>query len=422
MAHIVFILDNYYPNFQAVGICVKNIINELKKENEITVICQKTGINEVNKENFQGTQIVRIQTKLNSFKYYFIAKSNKNSGITKKLYKLIADSIRVYRYLNALLSKVILQSDVVDAYLSTLAKVHKEEKIDMIIPCASPFESCVAGVRFKLIYKEVKLIPYMFDNYASNIAIYRNSKLFYKQKLYNHIKLERFVIHESDEILCMKHYAESYTKIHKNKKKLSIVEHPFLVEIEKGNNFNFDKEKINIVYTGGLFKKIRNPGYALSVFSEIMERNSKIVIHIFGSGDCSSIIDSFIQKHPNQIINHGYVSNFIAESARNTCDYLLSIGNISNNQLPGKTFEYMASLKPIIHFSKIRDDKTNQILSSYPNTCILFEEFSLLEKNCTMLNQFFNKPIEAVSFETLKKIFFDAVPSYTSEKIKKLLN
>lgn len=422
MAHIVFILDNYFPNFQAVGICVKNIINELKKENEITVICQKTGINEVNKEKFQGTQIVRIQTKLNSFKYYFIAKSNKNSGITKKLYKLIADSIRVYRYLNALLSKVILQSDVVDAYLSTLAKVHKEEKIDMIIPCASPFESCVAGARFKLIYKEVKLIPYMFDNYASNIAIYRNSKLFYKQKLYNNIKLEQFVIHESDKILCMKHYADSYTKIHDDKNKLSIVEHPLLVEIKKGNNFNFDKEKINIVYTGGLFKKIRNPEYALTVLSNVIKINSDIKLHIFGSGNCSSIINVFVKKHPNQIINHGYVSNIIAESARNSCDYLLSIGNISNNQLPSKTFEYMSSLKPIIHFSKIIDDKTNLILSSYPNTFILFEDFSLLKKNCTMLNQFFNKTNEAVSFEALEKIFFDATPSYTSEKIKKLLN
>ncbi|MDC1069444.1 hypothetical protein OAP97_01780, partial [Flavobacteriales bacterium] len=85
-------------------------------------------------------------------------------------------------------------------------------------------------------------------------------------------------------------------------------------------------------------------------------------------------------------------------------------------------FEYMSSLKPIIHFSKIRDDKTTQILSSYPNSCILFEDFSILEKNCIMLNQFFYKANEAVSFETLKNIFFDAIPSYTSEKIKKLLN
>ena len=300
--------------------------------------------------------------------------------------------------------------------------MHKCKKVDIIIPCVSPFETCVTGARFKLINKDVKLIPYMFDNYASNIAIYRNSKLFYKQKLYNNIKLERFVINESDEILCMKHYAESYIKIHKSKKKLSIVEHPLLVKIKMENNFNFDKEKINIVYVGGLFKKIRNPEYALTVLSNVIKINSDIKLHIFGSGNCSSIINVFVKKHPNQIIHHGYVSNIIAESARNSCDYLLSIGNISNNQLPSKTFEYMSSLKPIIHFSKIIDDKTNQILSSYPNKCILFEDFSLIEKNCTMLNQFFNKKNEAVSFEALEKIFFDAIPSYTSEKIKKLLN
>jgi glycosyltransferase involved in cell wall biosynthesis len=422
MAHIVFILDDYYPNFQAVGICVRNVINELKKENEITVICQKTEIDEDNIERFEETQIVRIQTKLNSFKHYFIAKSNKSCGITKKLYKRLSDSIRLYRYLNALFSKVILQNDVVESYLNSLTSLHKRKKIDIIIPCASPFESCVAGVRFKLNNKEVKFMPYMFDNYAFNIAIYRNSKLFYKQKLQNHIKLERLVIGESDNILCMKHYAESYSKIHNKKNILSIVEHPLLVETEKINNFNFDKEKINIAYTGGLFKKIRNPKYALTVLSNVMRKNSNIELHIFGSGNCSSIINAFVKKNPNQIIYHGYVSSIVAESARNSCDYLLSIGNCSNSQIPSKTFEYMSSLKPIIHFSKIREDKTAQILSNYPNTCFLFEDFNLLEKNCKMINQFFNKKIEVFSFQTLKEIFSDALPSYTSEKIKKILN
>ena len=117
MAHIVFIIGSYSPNFQAVGICVRNVVNELKKENEITVICQKTGINEVNKEKFEGTQIVRIQTNINSLKHFFIAKSNKSYGIAKKIYLLIFDFIRLYSYLKVIFSKVILQEDLVEAYL-----------------------------------------------------------------------------------------------------------------------------------------------------------------------------------------------------------------------------------------------------------------------------------------------------------------
>lgn len=421
MAHIVFVVGSYHPNFQAVGICVRNVVNELKKENKITIVCQKKKFNEKNLEEFENTQILRSESKLNSFKHYFIFKSNNNYGFIKLLYTLLARSIRLYRYLNALFSKVILQHDVVEAYFNTLIKLHKREKIDMIIPCSSPFESCLAGSNFKNIFKEVKLIPYMFDNYAFNIGIYRNSNLFYKRKLNNHIKLERIVIQSSDEILCMKHYAESFTKVHVDKKKISIVEHPLLTKLDKGGYFNFDRQKINIVYTGGLFKKNRNPKYALTLLSKIIEKNSKIVIHIFGSGNCLSIIDSFIQRYPSQIINHGYVSSDIAEAARTHCNYLLSIGNVSNNQVPSKTFEYMASLKPIIHFSKNEDDKTTQILFNYINTCILFEDFNLLGKNCKKLNQFFNKDIEPVSFNKLKNIFFDAIPSFTSEKINKHL-
>ena len=51
--------------------------------------------------------------------------------------------------------------------------------------------------------------------------------------------------------------------------------------------------------------------------------------------------------YPNKIINHGYVDSKIAEAARNSCDFLLSIGNISNNQTPSKIIEYLSISKPI---------------------------------------------------------------------------
>jgi glycosyltransferase involved in cell wall biosynthesis len=422
MAHIVFILGSYHPNFQAVGICVRNVINELKRNNEISIICQKTQLNEEVTEEFDGTKIIRTETKLNNFKFKYLDKSKKSSGIKKKLFKLISDSVRVYRYLDAIFSKIIIQHDIVDAYMDSLNHINQKSKIDLIVPCASPFESCVASMKFKaMIFPDVKIVPYLFDNFASNTTIYRNSKLFYKQKYQNHIQQEKLLIGYSETILCMKHYADSFLKIHNNEDILSIVEHPLLINPNKQNNFGFNKNKINVVYTGGLFKKIRNPEYALSVFQKIIENNSKIVIHIFGSGDCKSIIDTFVLKHPNQIINHGYVNVDTAEAARNSCDYLLSIGNISNNQLPSKIFEYMASLKPIIHFAKIKEDKTIHILDNYANKCILYEDFALNNCNISKLRSFLNAKVISVSFEELEERYFDATPKFTSRLLIKQL-
>lgn len=44
--HIVVLVGSYYPNFSAVGICARNVVDELKKEADISVISQKTDINE----------------------------------------------------------------------------------------------------------------------------------------------------------------------------------------------------------------------------------------------------------------------------------------------------------------------------------------------------------------------------------------
>ena len=48
--HIVVLVGSYYPNFSAVGICARNVVDELKKEADISVISQKTDINEKDEE------------------------------------------------------------------------------------------------------------------------------------------------------------------------------------------------------------------------------------------------------------------------------------------------------------------------------------------------------------------------------------
>jgi len=423
MAHIVFVLGNYYPNFQAVGVCIRNVINELKKKHDVTIVCQKAQLNQKAREEYEGTQIIRVETKLNHFRHIYLEKAEINKGGKKKFFNIMADSVRVIRYFNALFSRRVLQNDVLNEYLKSLIKINNELKIDMLIPCVGTYESCIASLKFKIHEnKRAKLMPFMFDNYAYNIAIYRTPKLFYNLKFKNHLRLEKLVIKHSEKIICMKHYAESYNKAHTDRSKLLVVEHPLIIKYENKDKFNFNNDKINIVYTGGLFMKIRSPEYALSLFEKILEKNKEIVLHFFGSGNCNLIIDKYIKKFPNQILSYGLVDIDIVIDARNNCDFLLSIGNVSNNQVPSKTFEYMAALKPIIHFAKIRNDKTNQILDKYPNKCILFEESNLLNENIETLTRFIKETKKPISFETLKKIYYDAVPTYTSELINGYLN
>ncbi|MFK2398020.1 hypothetical protein ACIXMQ_04790 [Bacteroides fragilis] len=72
--HIVVLVGSYYPNFSAVGICARNVVDELKKEADISVISQKTDINEKDEEEYDGYRIIRNSTKLNTLRLYAINK------------------------------------------------------------------------------------------------------------------------------------------------------------------------------------------------------------------------------------------------------------------------------------------------------------------------------------------------------------
>ena len=47
MKHIVFLLGNYYPYYSAVEKCLGNVIEELEKDNRVTVVSFNTKINQL---------------------------------------------------------------------------------------------------------------------------------------------------------------------------------------------------------------------------------------------------------------------------------------------------------------------------------------------------------------------------------------
>lgn len=423
MAHIVFIVGSYHPKFQAVGLCARNVINELKKDYQITIISKKNEITEPDIEVFEGTQIIRITNKINNIILNVLHKSNKSSLSLWFYSRILFNAIRAYHYIDAIFSSAVIQKGLVRSYLNCLNMLHSQNKIKMIIPCSAPFESCLASLEFvENTPENILMVPYMFDNYASNPAIYRTSIIFYNRRFKNHLKLERKLYDKSDKILCMKHYTQSFLKNHNLLEKLIIVEHPLILQNRNNYLYKFDHSKINIIYTGGLFKKIRSPKYTITIFEQIIKNNEKIALHFFGSGDGFEYITKFALKFPTQVFNHGYVLNEITYGAQSCCDFLLSIGNTSNSQLPSKTFEYMATLKPIIHFAKIEDDNTIEILEKYPNKCIIFEKNNSISQNVNAVNQFFSSSVNEITFSDLKSSFYDAIPEYTANKIKKLLN
>ena len=92
----------------------------------------------------------------------------------------------------------------------------------------------------------------------------------------------------------------------------------------------------------------------------------------------------------------------------NSAHCLLSIGNKNPNQIPSKVIEYLATGKPIIHFTEIDDDPVINLSNEFHNLVILNKSDDE-KKLFLLIEEMFNK-IE--KFDTDKFI-----NNYTAESI-----
>ena len=241
-------------------------------------------------------------------------------------------------------------------------KLINKYNFDLIISVSNPFSSHVIA----LLLKKKKSLwiadygdPFSFERlYPSN-----------NQKLYNKLNsfVEKLVIKKSKFITLTNENVKHEFLNFFNSNKYVIIP-PFFNRIYSTknyikNNIYFEHDKINIVYSGTLYSKIRNPLFFLDFIKKInLNLDKKIVIHFFGNiGDCN-----YLLNYDSDLIKiHGGVSlpELILIIKQSTL--LLNIGNKSTYQLPSKIFEYMISQKPILNLIYDTTDLTIPILHKY---------------------------------------------------------
>ena len=84
----------------------------------------------------------------------------------------------------------------------------------------------------------------------------------------------------------------------------------------------------------------------------------------------------------------------------NSTHCLLSIGNKNPNQIPSKVVEYLATGKPIIHFTEIDNDPVIELSNQFDNLITINK--SVEDENLPLLIQEMFKKIE--NFDTDKFI------------------
>lgn len=137
-----------------------------------------------------------------------------------------------------------------------------------------------------------------------------------------------------------------------------------------------DNSKARLVFTGTLYKDIREPGFLLSLFEKLLQTHlgNKLELHFFGYiHDCRDCFKKYESLLGNKIFIHGVVSHSKVLQAMKDADILINIGNNTPYQLPSKVVEYAILGKPILNIVKAYNDISVEFFHTYPLTLNLLD-------------------------------------------------
>lgn len=422
--NIVFIVGMYKPFAGPVGICMDNILQCLTDDMSVSVICGIRKHGDSDHASIGGVEIHRIASRQNRLRSLCLAKSYGSSRwISKSLWKLGFQSIRVMDFISILFSRNSAKMGLVQSYEKALESL--PIKPDLLVPACMPFEAVLAANAYCQSHQNVQYVPFLFDKFADNKALNRlkinmsikkrcNQRL--EKKVLNADSCPMFVYVES-----WKTYLERDLKIPLTKGRL--IEHPLLIN---RTDLTLCKRKatsvIKYVYTGALTVAARNPAFVLDVFTRVLDRQPYATLDIYGSGDAIQMVRSAAKASKGAICYRGFVGSDEVSKVISEADILLSVGNSDITQMPSKIFEYMSYGKPIIHIAKSPNDPVLEILEKYPlSLCLVESEGSQADKVNQIIRFADSCKSKVVSFDDVVKCFPRALPEYSADLLRSLV-
>ena len=390
--HLIMIVGGYYPIPSATGRCAEDIIQLIQERYDIDVICLSRADNE--EYEYKGKRVFPVGNW-----YSHLQHTLRNNARTKVLYRIV--KVPVY-FMDCFRNPNNLHWYVNAAY-EKLEAIHSDRPIDVVFSVGAPMASHCAAMHFKTLHPEVRWVTYSVDSYA---AQNKNKKRF--------IEFEKGVLGKSDyNLLSEEIYNNSSFLYEDCRDRVGTL--PYLlpaIRYEMSHKHYFDPTKINLVYAGSFYKEIRNPAFLLEVFMHIKE---DAVLHLFCSSDCEELVNQAVATSHGKIVRHGMVGPDEITAVYAEADILVSVGNSLPEFKPSKTFEYIATCKPIlnIYYNGLRDD----VLENYPMSLqICNSEEAIL--SAKVIDEFISKFAGKMVLEDEIKIRFK---KYMPDSIRKIM-
>lgn len=390
--NILVIIGNYYPLSSSVANCTKPLLKSLVENgHNVQLVTNNTEGKDIPSVDIDGISIHSIGDtyaiqvrKINS-----IFEKTKTNKYLKAIFIKILKLPYYIRY-NLFAKEPGMGGWSIKKNMKYCLMLHQKFDFDVMISISQPFTShLIAQQLNKHCKNEMMWVLYEFDPYSYNFTFSKHKSIQAQLR-----KQELAVFASVDKIILTPELYEFYKNKDLGKYYYKMQQVPYMF-VYSNRALGIDKEEgilgieknCLFAYAGGFYKDIRNPNFALHLFESLDIKFKFLLFTSYREEEFQRIIDhSFSIFTVMEEVDQNEVISWLLKA-----NFLVSIGNTVEIQVPAKIFEYMSLGKPIIHFSKIPNDPSNKYFNLYPAVLIIKEYEASHEEQVKLLERFIDE-------------------------------
>lgn len=268
-----------------------------------------------------------------------------------------------------------------------------------------PIQAHRCAIKLVLKHPELRLIPFWLDPF-SNSPI-KHDRLWGVGAR----RLERKIFSTVPQIFAFGGALNNNQVIGPWKDKLVEVHIPYV----KNRKINTSNQQI--IFAGGFLKGVREPEPVLNNLLGVVKEIKNLTFHFYVRNPDD--FRDYVEQSDHKIEFHSFVNRDILEGILSSAYMLLSVGNLTDEQIPSKTIEYVSYRKPIIHFAGIDNDTSLIYLNDYPDKCII-DTRKNIKDNVEKLVLFLRSMHKEVTWDELMEVplYRQCTPEYINNIIR----
>lgn len=407
----LFVCVDRYPYDGACTSLLKKMFFEgglSTTENEIHIATYQYHFSDLEMETIDSVKIHRFL----SARYLSISELIKNrkrldfliSGIIIKVKRKVA-----FRFHDG----ISLDGGQIKEFGRDLKKLCKSEHFDVIVGVAGCYEITFAAQKVSKAL-HIPFILYQVDPYAENIMLSQ-------KEMPQRLRMETELYRSSAKVFTTEIIRNRMEELigKENLNNVEVMEFPG-VSIEPRPNKNSlacsESNKIICVFTGRVYKGVRNPLFTMKLFCKLPEQ-FHLKLYGVSKEELKEICPNL--EITNNIECCGLVSVEEAEHAIHNADILVNIGNIMINQVPSKLFSYISTGKPILNVCANKECPSKRYLKSYPCALSIDEKQDCSKELTEKVAEFLKKNAgKTCDLRRIAILYEKCTPIYAAKQMK----